>query len=112
MARSQERRRQHVDIDIPLRRALLELQEFLNRRVSAFFVREFRDSTDVPHAMAREKLESLVRSRAALTAEFHQGAFATGRGLRRKRGRRSCENRASRGGKDEVSPVHRKNDLL
>ena len=114
MGRSQERRREHVDADIPLLRALLKLQKFVNGRITACFVRKFRDSTDVLDAMACEELESLVGGRPALTPEFHQGALAARRGLGRKRGRRSGEGRASRGraGNDEISAVHTKNSLL
>src|SRR3989442_801993 len=77
MGRSQEGRRDHVDADIPLRSALLELHEFVNGRITEFLVLKFRRGTDVFDAMAGEELESLVRSWPALTAEFHQGPFAT-----------------------------------
>jgi hypothetical protein len=84
------------------------LHEFVNRRVTEFFVCEFRDGADVLDAMAGEELESLVRSGPALAAEFHQGTFAVLRRLARERKRRGwheCASR-SRGGKDEISSVH------
>src|SRR5206468_1176662 len=76
MGRSQEGRRDRVDGDIPFRSPLLDLHEFVNRRITEFLVREFRNCTDVLDAMAGEELESRVRGWSALTAELHQSAFA------------------------------------
>src|SRR5262245_7972341 len=104
MTRSQEGRREQVNADIPFGSAFLELQKFIHRWITEFLVLKFRDSTNVPHAMAGEELQPLVGHWPALTAEFHQGAFAACKRLGRRR--RGCQRHARGRGKDERSAIH------
>src|SRR5262245_25633521 len=92
VARSQKRRRDRIDADAPLRRAFLELEQFVNRR--QLLVRRFRHAADVLDPMAGEELQPRIRGWPALTPEFHQRAFAPLRRIRRLR--RSWKKRASR----------------
>ena len=106
MGRSQEGRGEHVDADAPFRGTLLELVQFVDRRITPLLILGFRRGADVLNAMSGEELKALLRGRPALTTQFHQNPLRARRRLGGAGRAGSGQHGAGGGGKDEVSAVH------